>query len=143
MKRIERSALVAFSAQQMFDLINDIGAYPQFMPGCVGAEILKSEETSLTAWLDLSSAGFKHSFVTRNQLEPPVSMRMSLVEGPFSMLEGQWTFQSLDDNACKVGLWLEFELSNTLLNLAASKLFEKIASEQVDAICRRAKQVYK
>lgn len=140
--KVERSALVNYSAQQMFDLINDIEAYPQFMDGCVGAQILARGDDWVEARLDLSKAGVSQSFVTRNQLQPPLCMTLQLVDGPFKSLAGAWRFTPLADTACKVSLTLEFELHNRLLGLAVGKLFEAVSNKQVDSLCARAKQIY-
>lgn len=141
--RVERSALVNYSQQQMFELINDIEAYPQFMDGCVGAKILARGDDWLEARLELSKAGVSQSFVTRNQLYPPHSMSMNLVDGPFKYLRGVWRFTALGEQACKVSFELEFELQNRLLGMAVGKLFEGVSNKQVDALCARAKQVYR
>ena len=141
--RVERSALVNYSASQMFELINDIESYPQFMDGCVGAKILARGEDWLEARLELSKAGVSQSFVTRNQLQPPHSMSMNLVDGPFKYLRGVWRFTPLSEQACKVTFELEFELQNRLLGMAVGKLFESVSNKQVDALCARAKQIYK
>ncbi len=141
--KVLRSALVAYSAQQMFDLVNDIEAYPQYMEGCVGAEVLTRTDTWVEARLDLSKAGIRHSFITRNNLLPPQRMEIRLVRGPFRHLSGGWTFKPLAENACKVSLELEFEFSNKLLALAANKWFEGVAGTLVDALCQRAETVYK
>ncbi len=140
--RVERSALVNYSAAQMFNLINDIEAYPQFMDGCSGAKILARGDDWLEARLELSKAGVNQSFVTRNQLQPPHSMSMNLVDGPFKYLRGVWRFTALSEQACKVSFELEFELQNRLLGMAVGKLFETVSNKQVDALCARAKQVY-
>jgi ribosome-associated toxin RatA of RatAB toxin-antitoxin module len=140
---VNRSALVNYSAQQMFDLVNDIEAYPQYMDGCVGATILTREGDWLEARLELSKAGVTQSFVTRNQLQAPESMSMTLVDGPFKYLKGCWRFMVLNETACKVSFDLEFELQNKLLGMAVGKLFESVASKQVDALCERAKQIYR
>ncbi len=142
MQRVERSALVAYSAQQMFDVVNDIEAYPQYMDGCVAARILARGDNWLEAQLELSKAGVSQSFVTHNQLQPPLQMTMELVDGPFKYLRGAWRFQPLGEAACKVMFELEFELQNRLLGMAVGKLFETIGSRQVDALCARAKQMY-
>lgn len=141
--RVERSALVNYSAQQMFDLVNDIEAYPQFMDGCTGAKILARGEDWLEARLELSKAGVSQSFITRNQLQPPASMSLELVDGPFKYLRGVWRFSPLGETACKISFELEFELQNRLLGMAVGKLFEGISNKQVDAFCTRAKQVYR
>jgi ribosome-associated toxin RatA of RatAB toxin-antitoxin module len=140
---VNRSALVNYSAQQMFDLVNDIEAYPQYMDGCVGAKVLKREGDWLEARLELSKAGVSQSFVTRNQLRAPESMSMTLVDGPFKYLKGCWRFTALNETACKVSFDLEFELQSKLLGMAVGKLFEAVASKQVDALCARAAQIYK
>ncbi|GGY81985.1 ubiquinone-binding protein [Cellvibrio zantedeschiae] len=139
---VNRSALVSYSAQQMFDLVNDIEAYPQYMDGCVGAKILKREGDWLEARLDLSRAGVHQSFITRNHLQSPVSMSMTLVDGPFKYLQGGWKFTALAENACKVCFELEFELQNKLIGMAVGKLFESVVNKQVDALCERARKIY-
>jgi ribosome-associated toxin RatA of RatAB toxin-antitoxin module len=139
---VKRSALVNYSAQQMFDIVNDIESYPEYMEGCTAAKILKREGDWLEARLELSKGGMTQEFVTRNQLYPPERMSMTLVEGPFKRFEGCWHFTVLDEKACKVNLELEFELSNKLLGFAMGKLFESVASKQVEALCNRAKEIY-
>lgn len=139
---VNRSALVEFSAQQMFDLVNDIEAYPEYMDGCREARILRREDDWLEARLELSKAGVSQSFVTRNRLNPPETMTMELVDGPFRYLRGCWRFTALTEAACKVSFELEFELDNKLLGLAAGKLLESVASKQVDSLCARAKKRY-
>lgn len=139
---VERSALVNYSAQQMFDLVNDIEAYPQYMDGCVGAQVLRRDSDWLEARLDLSKGGVSHSFVTRNLLSPPYVMTMSLVDGPFSHLDGKWQFSPLSEQACKVVFTLDFTLKSRLLGLAVGKLFEGMVNKQVDAVCKRARAIY-
>ena len=141
--KIERSALVNYSAQQMFDLVNDIEAYPQYMDGCVGAKVLARGDDWLEARLDLRKAGVSQSFVTRNQLRAPESMSLTLVDGPFSKLAGEWRFKALNESACKVSFSLEFELKSRLLGMAVGKLFETVTAKQVDALCARAQQIYR
>ena len=127
----------------MFDLVNDIEAYPEYMDGCVGAEVLSRNDSELTARLDLNKLGMKHSFTTRNRLMAPQTMEMALVEGPFRSLTGIWSFKALAEDACKVSLALDFEFSSSLVAKAASRWFESVANELVDGLCRRATQVYK
>jgi len=141
-QRLERSALVQYSAEQMFELVNDIEAYPEFMDDCVGAQVLGRGSDWLEARLELQKAGLTQSFVTRNQLNPPTSMTMSLVEGPFSHLEGCWSFTPIEGAGCKVSFELEFAMQNRLLAMAIGKFFESAASKQVSALCRRAEVVY-
>jgi ribosome-associated toxin RatA of RatAB toxin-antitoxin module len=142
LSKIDRSALVNYSAQQMFDLVNDIESYPEFMDGCVAAKIIKNSEQEMEACLELKKSGFGSRFVTRNSLNPPIMITMNLIDGPFEYLRGTWTFTALNESACKVSFVLEFKFKNLLTALAGNKLFEAIASKQVDAICDRAKKIY-
>ncbi len=139
--RVERSALVNYSPSQMFELVNDIEAYPQYMNDCVAAEVLRRGDDWLEARLELQKAGISQSFVTHNVLRAPESMTMSLVDGPFSRLEGKWTFEPAGEG-CRVKLELEFDMQSRLLSMAVGKFFESAASQQVDALCSRARQVY-
>lgn len=127
----------------MFDLVNDIEAYPQYMDGCVGAKILARGDDWLEARLELSKAGVTQSFITRNQLQAPYKMSMALVDGPFNYLRGLWQFTPLNEQACKVNFVLEFEMKNRLLGMAVGKLFEAVGTKQVDALCNRAKHIYR
>jgi ribosome-associated toxin RatA of RatAB toxin-antitoxin module len=142
MPTLERSALVNYSARQMFDLVNDIEAYPQFMDGCSQARVIQRGEDWVEASLTLGKGAISQHFVTRNQLQPPQKMTMELVDGPFSHLRGQWRFDALADNACKVSLYLDFAMQNPLLGMAAAKVFESLANKQVDALCLRARKIY-
>jgi ribosome-associated toxin RatA of RatAB toxin-antitoxin module len=141
-KQIQRSALVVFSAEQMYALVNDIEAYPQFMEGCVSAQVLERREDEILARLEIQKMGVKQAFTTRNRLSPPHSMQMELVDGPFKLFTGRWDFTPLNAEACKVSFELNYEFANSLLTMMAGKWMDEVASEQVEAICQRAKQVY-
>ncbi|HEY5718594.1 MAG TPA: type II toxin-antitoxin system RatA family toxin [Motiliproteus sp.] len=142
MTQVDRSALVLHSARQMFDLVNDVASYPQFLPWCSAAEILTDGEEEMVARLYVAKAGFKYSFTTRNRLEAPDRIHMELVEGPFSALKGFWSFTPLSEDACKVSLSLVFDFSGKLTGLAMGKVFNQIAVAMVDAFCRQADQRY-
>jgi ribosome-associated toxin RatA of RatAB toxin-antitoxin module len=139
---IQRSALVPYAAEAIYQLVNAIEDYPQFMDGCVGAKILTQDATQMEARLDLAKGGMRYSFVTRNRLFPPDRIELELVEGPFEKFNGQWSFQALQQHASKVSLHLEFELSSRLLGFAARKVFDGIANQMVDALVKRAHQVH-
>ena len=142
MKTIKRTALLPYRARQMFDLVNDVEAYPGYMDGCVGAEVLRREPRLVEARLDLAKGGVSHSLSTRNRLQEPDYISLELLEGPFEFFEGRWDFQPLGDGACKVSLNLQFNVNNAVLGAAASHLFDKVSSNMVDAVEKRAKQLY-
>ncbi len=142
MTRVERSALVLHSAEQMFDLVNDVNAYPAFLPWCAATNLISESETELVATLHLAKAGLKYSFTTRNQLQRPTVMELSLVEGPFSQFSGRWDFTPLSEDACKVTLNLSFDFAGKLTAMAMSKVFNQVATTLVDAFVQRADQIY-
>ncbi|MGH1471549.1 MAG: type II toxin-antitoxin system RatA family toxin [Cellvibrionaceae bacterium] len=141
-KNIERTALVEYTPSQMYELVNDIEAYPDFMDGCIGSEILSKNDRCIEARLDLKKGKFSHSFITRNSLEENQSVNMQLIDGPFKQLDGQWMFEALGDSACKVSLSLTFEFKNKWVALAAGSWFETVGNQLVDAVCLEAKKRY-
>jgi ribosome-associated toxin RatA of RatAB toxin-antitoxin module len=142
MPQISRSALVPFSVEQMYKLVNDVDSYPQFLPGCIGSRILTQNETSMTASVEVSKAGIRKTFTTNNQLVNNQRIEMQLVDGPFRKLIGGWLFTPLSDDACKVQLELDFEFTNKLIELAFGKVFKELAGNMVQAFTQRAKEVY-
>ncbi|CAM3647255.1 SRPBCC family protein [Vibrio aquimaris] len=142
MKQVSRSALVSFSAQQMFDLVNDVVSYPEFLPGCSGSKVIESSLSAMVASVDVSKAGISKTFTTSNQLVAGEAILMNLVDGPFKTLKGGWFFTALDEKACKVELKLEFEFSSKMVELAFGKVFSELTNNMVNAFTQRAKQVY-
>lgn len=142
MPRITRSALVMFSAEQMFNLVNDVDAYPQFLPGCVGSRVHERGEDYMTASVQVAKAGIAKTFTTRNQLALNRQIKMELVEGPFSKLAGWWTFTALDVDACKIEFDLDFEFTSRFVELAFGQVFRELVSAMVTAFSNRAKEVY-
>lgn len=142
MARISRSVLVPYSTEQMYQLVNDVDAYPQFLPGCTGSRILDADENHMTAAVDVAKAGFSKTFVTRNTLVNNQRIDMQLVEGPFRKLSGGWCFIAVGDDACNIKLSLDFEFTNTLIEMVFGGVFKELASSMVQAFTVRAKEVY-
>ncbi|AIU67629.1 cyclase [Vibrio coralliilyticus] len=142
MKQVSRSALVSFSAEQMFKLVNDVASYPEFLPGCSGSRVIESSGSAMVASVDVSKAGISKTFTTSNELVSGEAILMNLVDGPFKTLKGGWFFTALDDKACKVELKLEFEFSSKMIEMAFGKIFNELTSNMVNAFTQRAKQVY-
>jgi len=140
--RIERSALMPYSDEVVFSVVNDVESYPKFLPWCRGSEVLSRGPTEIVARLNLAGAGVSQSFTTRNLLCPPRSIHLSLVEGPFAQLEGEWRFTHLDAEACKIEMKLSFSVDNSVLNLAVGKVFETAANKMVDLFCTRVDELY-
>lgn len=142
MPQIERSALVFYSARQMFELVADVPSYPKFLPGCSKSAVLSFDGTVQTAMLEVSKAGIGKSFTTRNTLVPYEGLGMELVDGPFKFLRGGWQFIPLNEQACKVVLSLEFEFSSKLVEFAFGKIFNELTLAMVNAFTDRAKHIY-
>jgi ribosome-associated toxin RatA of RatAB toxin-antitoxin module len=139
---LERSALVPFSAERMFALVNDVRRYPEFVPWCAGAEVLEETDALIEASLRLKRGGVEHRFTTRNTLTPFTAMRLELVDGPFITFTGDWTFKALGEDACKIGLTLTFQYRGRLATAALGALLSSSADTLVEAFCQRAKALY-
>jgi len=126
----------------MYALVNDIESYPRFLPWCSDARILQPGERELTATLTLAIAGIRHSFTTRNRMEPGRRIEVRLLDGPFRTLDGAWTFEALPDGRCRVALEMHFEFRNRLAAFALQKPFNHILHSMVDAFVRRAEQIH-
>jgi ribosome-associated toxin RatA of RatAB toxin-antitoxin module len=138
---IRRSAIVPFTPAQMFDLVNDVEAYPKRFGWCDGSEVLEREDNVLVARLDLKFAGLRQSFTTRNTTDKPHSLAMKFVEGPFRSLDGVFTFQALGDVGCKIALALDFDyagLGGSVLRMG----FQQLANRMVDDFCDEARRQY-
>lgn len=149
MNAIHKSVLIWYSASQMFDLVSDVQRYPQFLPWCDAAQILHTHADGQTAEISLSFKGLRQTFSTRNthiQHESGVlEERLSLVQGPFSRLEGQWLFSPVGGAvpaASKVELFLSYSFGNAAMAALVGPVFDKIASNLVDAFVQRAESVY-
>ncbi|ABU75919.1 type II toxin-antitoxin system RatA family toxin [Cronobacter sakazakii] len=142
MPQISRTALVPYSAEQMYKLVNDVKSYPEFLPGCVGSRVLESSPGQMTAAVEVSKAGISKTFTTRNTLISNQSILMHLVDGPFKKLMGGWKFTPLTEDACQIEFNLDFEFTNKLIELAFGRVFKELASSMVQAFSQRAKEVY-
>lgn len=142
MREIRRSALVPFSALQMYELVADVERYPEFLPWCIGARVLERDGQTVLASLSLARGRARASFTTRNTLAPGRHLEMRLVEGPFTRLEGRWDFSDIGASGSRVELAMRFEPAATLAGLLLGPAFESICSQLVDAFGRRARQVY-
>jgi len=139
---IRKSALVPYSAGEMYALVADIESYGKFLPWCGGARITERHAHNLTASIDIAYRGVRKTFTTRNILDPGRQMELTLVDGPFRQLHGYWRFEPLDDKACKVALDLDFEFANRILEFAVGPVFSQIANGLVESFRKRAEELY-
>jgi ribosome-associated toxin RatA of RatAB toxin-antitoxin module len=161
MKHVKKSVLLWYSAREMYELVVDVESYPKFLPWCDSSTILERHEADpqtgtkagMTARLGLHYAGVRQSFTTRNEQVEGESVRLTLVDGPFSALDGEWVFRPLRQGAdqppspdepvaCRVEFDLAYAFSNRAFEAVLSPVFDRVANTFVDSFVKRAAQVY-
>ena len=145
MADVYKTVLIGHSADRMYGLVTDVARYPEFLPWCDRAAVLHQDDAGVTAEVGIAFSGIHQSFTTRNTHTAPSQVDMALVKGPFSNLDGQWTFLPVGDGserACKVQLSLRYGFDNALLGRVVGPVFDKIAATLVDAFVKRAQNVY-
>ncbi|APW46745.1 type II toxin-antitoxin system RatA family toxin [Rhodoferax antarcticus] len=143
MKTVKKSVLIWYSPAEMYRLVVDVAAYPQFLPWCDKGRVVSLEENGMVAEIGIAFGGIHQTFTTRNVHVPDRQLIIKLLKGPFSQLEGEWNFVPVgtETRACRVELVLSYGFDSTLGRLV-SPVFDKIAGSMVDAFIKRAKQVY-
>ena len=147
MKHVKKSVLLWYSPAEMYRLVTDVAAYPEFLPWCERGEVLAHVADEMTARVHLAYAGVRHAFTTRNLHVPDRQVRVTLVDGPFSTLEGAWEFVSIgragmDQPACRIEFDLRYAFSSRPLEAVLSPVFDRVANTFVDSFVTRAEQVY-
>lgn len=145
MKSVHKSVLIWYSAEEMFSLVTDVPRYPEFLPWCDHAQVLVHEPQGMKAEIGIAFSGIRQTFTTRNVHEVHRQVRMQLVDGPFSRLDGRWDFTPIGasgQRACKVALDLQYTFKNAALATLVGPVFDKIAGSLVDAFVKRAEHMY-
>jgi ribosome-associated toxin RatA of RatAB toxin-antitoxin module len=142
MATVEKTVLVTHSAEQMFNLVDRVEEYPQFLPWCGGASVEAKEGTTVHATVHIDYHHIRQSFTTENTRDPPHRIDMTLQQGPFKHLDGSWKFIPLSPSACKIEFCLHYEFSSKLLEKMVGPVFHYIANSFVDAFIHRADKVY-
>ena len=141
-REIRRSALVTFSPEQMFDLVIDVERYPQFLPWVSGAQLHEKSERELLASMEMKRSGVRERFSTRNTFERPSFMTLQMVQGPFRVLEGRWSFAPIGTAGTRVELEMRFEFANPVISMLFGKAFEQSCNTLIDAFIVRARETY-
>jgi ribosome-associated toxin RatA of RatAB toxin-antitoxin module len=142
MQRVKKSVLVPHGAGEMFALVDDVEAYPRFLPWCAGATVLEAHDGGKTARIDINYHGVRAHFTTDNANRPPEAIVITLKDGPFRHLHGEWRFRALAADASKVEFELQWEFSTGLMEAVVGPVFNHIASTFIDAFVRRAETLY-
>ena len=138
---MSRTSLVARNPSVVFGVVNDIEHYPDFVPGCSGADVLARQEHEVLARLEVHRGPLRTQFTTRNRLDPDRAIHMQLVEGPFKLLEGSWQFTPVASDGCRIDFRLRFQFSNALKSALFEPLFEQVQAELVRAFVARAQSL--
>jgi ribosome-associated toxin RatA of RatAB toxin-antitoxin module len=141
MARVERSLLLLVPVSTAYQVVADVSAYPEFLPGCDAVEVLQEQlldegVSEVTAKVIASARGLRQEFVTVNTCQPFERIEMNLKEGPFELLDGCWTFKPLSDEGCKVELTLEFVAKGMLMK-TLSGVLGPVSDRMVDAFAQR------
>ncbi len=142
MIKIEKTALVPFTARQMFQLVVDVESYPEFLPWCRTVEVHEREEGRVVASVELAKGKIHKRFTTENLLVENESIDMRLIEGPFRHLEGIWHFSPLGDEGSRVAFCVEFEFSSRIISATVGPIFKELADKLVDVFIKRARELY-
>lgn len=142
MAEIEKTVLVPYSAEKMFNLVDDVAKYPEFLPWCDGTTVIQKSETITHATVNINYHHVKHSFSTENKRNPPVLIEMTLLNGPFEHLDGHWRFIPLSDEACKIEFRLHYTFSHKILERLVGPVFHMIANSFVESFIERADATY-
>ena len=142
MQRVNKSVLVPYTPSEMFELVDRIDLYPKFLPWCGGTTILSARRGHKTARVDIDYHGVRAHFTTDNKNDPPSSIIVTLKDGPFRQLHGEWRFRALGDAACKVEFQLAYEFATPILEHVVGPVFNRIANTFIEAFVRRAEAVH-
>jgi ribosome-associated toxin RatA of RatAB toxin-antitoxin module len=142
MGSISKTAVVPYTAEQMYDLVNDIEAYPEFLPWCTAASVRNRTETGLTASVSLATGRIKQTFTTENTMRPGRQIDVRLISGPFSYLNGSWRFEPAGANLCRIELDMNFEFRSKLLKLTLNPVFNQFINSLVSSFVNRAGKVH-
>jgi ribosome-associated toxin RatA of RatAB toxin-antitoxin module len=138
---MSRTSLVTRPPQVVYEVVNDIERYPEFVPGCTAAQVLERNGQYVVARLAVRRGPLRTHFTTRNTLEPGRCVHMQLVEGPFKVLQGSWTLSPVGQSGCRIDFHLQFEFSNPLKSALLEPLFEQTQSDLVRAFVARAQSM--
>jgi ribosome-associated toxin RatA of RatAB toxin-antitoxin module len=142
MPSVSRTVLVPYGAHQMFELVQRVEDYPEFLPWCGGSVVHVRDDARALTTIRIDFRGLKQSFTTENLYDRPSRIEIRLKDGPFTQLDGDWQFVALGDDACRVALRLDYQFAGALVSRALAPVFDHIAGSMIDAFVRRAESRY-
>ena len=134
--------VLPYTAEQLFDLVADVGRYPEFLPWCIGARIKRREKDLLVADLMIGFKMVRERFTSRVTLDRPGRIDVAYTEGPFRYLNNHWIFTPVGDSRCEIDFYVDFEFRSRVLQRVMGLLFDEAVRRMVGAFERRADQLY-
>ena len=132
---------VPWRDDQLFDLVADVGRYPEFLPWCVGARVRSRNEMLMIADLTIGFGPFRESFTSRVTLDRPRRIVVTYENGPFRYLTNHWIFEAAGEG-CRIDFKVDFEFRSRVLQAAIGVVFQEAVRRMVSAFIRRAATVY-
>ena len=142
MSSFSKQVRVQYTADQMYDLVNDVNAYSKFIPLCIASEVHEEQDHKLRATIKIAKGKIGFEFTTVNTMEKGRSIAMNLENGPFKSLEGVWRFSPLGADECIIYLHFEFEFSNKLVSAALNGLFKQVCDSMIESFRKQAAVLY-
>lgn len=139
---VKKSVLIGRSSQEMFDLVDRVEDYPQFLPWCSQTRCEFRDDHKTVATLHINYRNVRSHFTTANDKQSPTWMKITLVDGPFRRLDGVWCFKPLTEQACKIEFQLSYEFSSRVFEKVIGPVFGQIANTFVEAFVQRANDIH-
>jgi coenzyme Q-binding protein COQ10 len=139
---------VRHSATNMFDLVADMEKYPAFVPLCTALKVRRRSDKGdgvsvVIAEMTVAYKVVRQTFVTRDTLDRPnLTILVEYLEGPFSHLQNRWKFRAIDNKACDVEFFIEYEFKSRALALLMGAMFDTAFRKFAAAFEQRADKVY-
>ena len=142
MPKHSETRILPYEPEQMYELVADVGRYPEFLPWCVGSRILSSSERQITADLLIGFKMFRERFRSKVELAPEdLTIDVTYIDGPMKYLENHWAFRETE-TGCAVEFHVDFEFRSMLLRKAVQPLFHEAVRRMVAAFEARARELY-
>ncbi len=151
MPRHSENRHLPYSAQQIYDLVADVGRYPEFLPWTAAARIRSRRPATgrsegaevMEADLVISFKVFRERFGSRVVLLPAEGrIETEYLDGPFRYLVSSWDVADRPEGGCQVRFHVDFEFRNALLQRVIGVVFDEAMRRVVGAFERRAKALY-
>ncbi|MEC8077706.1 MAG: type II toxin-antitoxin system RatA family toxin [Pseudomonadota bacterium] len=138
MKRIYKQEDINIDISTIFNLINDVENYPNYLPWCTSTKVDRKSESLLIGEIFISKSFIKWNFSTKNKIEKNKSIRLELVDGPFDSLDGQWLFSTIDEHNTKVSLEISYKFKSSIIELSIEPIFTSIMNSILESFIQEA-----